>query len=209
MRIRMIALATGVAMTAALVAGCTADEGPSVSDLPPAASPTTEVSPEASTPIASPSPDGDTSPAITNGPATLPLDALGAITAAEQAIPGGSVIEADRDDEDGRQVWSVLMRDTSGAGMELYIDQESGDVIREAQEGLPGEARGDLPTLTARQGIEAALGAVAGSGSVVAFDLGTEDGRVVWAVLVSAGGGQTEVYVDANTGEIVKQEADE
>ena len=28
----------------------------------------------------------------------------------------------------------------AASGMELYVDQESGDVIREAQEGVPGEA---------------------------------------------------------------------
>jgi len=38
----------------------------------------------------------------------------------------------------------------AASGMELYVDQESGDVIREAQEGVPGEATFPLSRPTRR-----------------------------------------------------------
>lgn len=210
MRIRMIAVATGVAMTAALLAGCTSDEDSSLGDSPTAASSTADASPAATTAAveASPSAEGDTSRPPAEGAPSTPLDALGAMVVAERAIPAGTVVEVDLDDENGRQVWSVLVRDDSVMGRELYVDLNTGEVVRETQEALPVEAQGDLPPLTAQQGIEAALEAVEES-SVVAFDLGTENGSTVWAVLVTAGGGLTEVYVDATSGAILKQEAGE
>ena len=49
-----------------------------------------------------------------------------------------------------------------------------------------------------------------GRGSVVELDLGTERSVLVWEVLVSAdSGGRYELYIDATTGEVVKQERDD
>lgn len=49
-----------------------------------------------------------------------------------------------------------------------------------------------------------------GAGSEVEeFDLGTENGATVWAVVVRDADGTTEVYVDAATGDIVKEERED
>jgi uncharacterized membrane protein YkoI len=92
------------------------------------------------------------------------------------------------------------------AGTEVYIDMMSGEVVSERSEALPAEAQGQMPALTAQDGLDAAL-AAAPDTTVVEFDLGTEDGATVWTVVVNGASGETEVYVDAATGGIVKQES--
>jgi uncharacterized membrane protein YkoI len=124
--------------------------------------------------------------------------------AAALAAVSGAVVEIGTGTENGAPVWEVLVRTDDGSGVEVYVDQASGAIVKQEPEELPDEARTAAPAVTAADAIATALAAV--PGDVRDVDLGTESGTVVWEVEVAHGGGATEVYVDATTGEIVKQE---
>lgn len=198
-----VALSVGVLTGAVVLGGCSSDD-----DAPAGGSPAPTQAPSP-TPAATdvPSPTDSPSP-TTDAQAAGPLPtAQSAVDAALAIVAGGAAIEGGQTDEAGRQVWYVLVRDPAGAGTELYLARDNGDLVQQRPEPVPAVAQGDLPALTAQQGLEAALGAV--PGDVIEFDLGTEQGRTVWAVLVRGDNGRFEVYVDADTGEIIKQERDD
>jgi uncharacterized membrane protein YkoI len=75
---------------------------------------------------------------IDQEPARVPLLAAGGAPAitAQQAIgtalgevPGGTVLEADLDLEDGRLVWDVVVR-IEGGRLSVYVDAASGEVVK-------------------------------------------------------------------------------
>ena len=138
-------------------------------------------------------------------PASAPLDAQAAADAALAAVPGGAVIEIDRGTERGLPIWEVLVRNPNGGGTELYLDAATGDVIKQETAGLPPYARASAPTITASAAIAAALSAT--PGTVEEVGLGQERGSTVWEVLVAGANGRVEHYIDATTGDIIKQEA--
>lgn len=158
----------------------------------------------ADTPAAADTPGAAETPAGTDTPAaSAPTHADPAARAAQGALAAvaGDVISIDR--ERG-SVWSVLVRDTNGRGTEVYVDATNGSVSRQRSEQLPTVARSAAPTFTAIEAIDVALEAQP-SGAVHELDLGTERGVVVWEIEVR-GGGNTEFYIDASTGKIVKRE---
>lgn len=107
-------------------------------------------------------------------------------------------------DPERGSVWSVLVRDANGRGTEVYVDATDGTVNRQEREALPAVARTGAPAITAVEAIDVALKAQP-SGAVRELDLGLERTRVVWEIEVR-GGGNTEFYIDATSGQIVKQE---
>lgn len=186
------------AVAALILIGIT---GCAPSDTEPAPAPTAESS-------AGQPPSGQTpsTPDATAPDATGTLDALQAVDAAVNAA-GGVVVELGRDREDGREVWEVGVLRDDGSGIELYLDVETGEVVRERPLDLDSEQR-TAPAVTASDAITTALNTV--PGSVVELDLDTEGSRVVWEVQVDADeGGRFELYIDAATAEIVKQERDD
>ncbi len=135
-----------------------------------------------------------------------PLDARLAVDRALQLVPG-AVVELGRERERGVDVWEVGVLREDSTGTELYLAVDTGEKVRESTLRLSSEQR-TPPAVTAREAIDVALGAV--PGSIVELDLGTERGAVVWEALVSAdAGGRFEVYIDAASGAIVKQERDD
>lgn len=139
-------------------------------------------------------------------PITGPLDASGAIDRALQLAPG-AVVELGRGRERGADVWEVGVLREDASGIELYIDQQTGELVRESSLRLSSEQR-TPPAITASDAVETALAAV--PGSIVELDLGTERSTVVWEVLVAAdAGGRFELYIDATTADILKQERDD
>jgi uncharacterized membrane protein YkoI len=117
----------------------------------------------------------------------------------------GDAIAGDRTGEAGRQVWSIAVRENQNTATEVYIDRFTGELVNQQPEDLPPVARGQLPSLTAKKGIRKAL-PVSPGGTVVEFDLERFRGAPVWYVFMRGGSnGQREVYVDANSGEILKQ----
>ena len=108
-------------------------------------------------------------------------------------------------DPEGGDEWEVLIRRADGAGIELYVNAESGQTLRDRAVQVPAVARDAAPQFTAIEAIDVALAQI-GDGAVRELDIDTEAGVVVWEIVVGGGGGATEFYVDATSGDIVKQE---
>lgn len=135
-----------------------------------------------------------------------PLTASDAVARALEEVPGGAVVEMERGREGLAKVWDIDVLGSDGSGTNLYLAVEDGAVVERESTRLTGLHR-TAPELPASDAIDAALGAV--PGSVQALDLGRERGRTVWEAQVRADDSRGwEVYVDAATGEIVKQERD-
>ncbi|MBO1901225.1 PepSY domain-containing protein [Leucobacter weissii] len=126
-----------------------------------------------------------------------------AAEAALAAIPG-DVVSLDPENGD---VWSVELRDENGDGVELYINATTGEIVRRQAESLPSEARDGGPGVTALEAIDIALGALS-DGEIRELDLDTERGVVVWEIL-ARDGGEVELTIDAESGEILAQELDD
>lgn len=137
-------------------------------------------------------------------PPTQPLDASAAVRVALSTIPGGAVIEVERDTHKGRPVWEVLVRDPDGRGIELNIDPNTGSILKREWEELPWYVRDSAPAVDITTAMTKALTAAPGIIDEAELELRT-DGRLVWEIeIVTANGREIEVYVDATTGEIVR-----
>jgi hypothetical protein len=160
----------------------------------PAVDAVAEMAPEAS-PEASPA-----APALAE-----PGVALGAVGRALAEVPGGAVVDLERDREGLRRVWQVIVRPETGRGVELKLDRGDGSLVRRENTTVPALARAAAPTITAEQAIGIALDA-AGGGQVAELGLDRELRRTVWDVIVE---GTTrrgvEVWIDAETGEVLRQ----
>ena len=140
----------------------------------------------------------------TPDPPTQPLDASAAVRVALSTIPGGAVIEVERDTHEGRPVWEVLVRDPNGRGIELNIDPTTGSIVKREWEELPWYVRDSAPAVDITTAMTKALAAAPGIIDEAELELRT-DGRLVWEIeIVTANGREIEVYVDATTGEIVR-----
>lgn len=195
---RFLATVLGAAL---LIAGC----GPAVDgdDAPPPSDPATET-----TDTAPPQQDDDAGtgadeadpPTGDDAAPDLPLLALGAVEVALAHTPG-AVVELDREPT----VWEVVVL-ADGDGVELYIDIDSGEVTRERARMLSPVQR-TAPAVTAGEAIGIALTET--PGELWELDLGTERGTTVWEAMVTAeAGGEWELYISAETGEILKVERD-
>lgn len=130
------------------------------------------------------------------------MNARAAVELALKTTPG-AVVEIELGRHGTKIAWEVGVLGEDGSGVELYIHARSGEVLRQGPLRLDSEQR-TAPAVTAVEAIDIALDAV--SGRVTAADLGTERGRVVWEVDVLGTSGGMELYIDAATGEVVKQD---
>ena len=178
-----------VAATVALALGLAACGGASAPETPSQTA--------ASTPTGSPS-----EPAVAESPSGS-LDARAAVDAALAAVPGGAVIEIDRDTHQGRPVWEVVVRGSNGRGTELYIDATTGEVVKRESAEIPPYARASAPAVDVSTAMDTALSAT--PGTVEEAGLDREGGRTVWEVEVAGPDGRVEFYIDAKMGKIVKQ----
>jgi len=133
------------------------------------------------------------------------MTAAQAAEVALKTVPGGTVLEIDPGFEGGHAVWEVLVRKPDNTGVELYIQASTGTVLKQKPALVPAEAKGSSTTVTIQQASETAVAAVPG-GRLIEIDLGTFSGRTVWEALVAGANGRTEIYIDASTGKIIKQE---
>lgn len=69
---------------------------------------------------------------------------------------GDVVVELSRDREDGVEVWEVGVLRADGSGGELYLDVQTGEVLRERALDLDSEQR-SAPAVSARDAIAVAL----------------------------------------------------
>lgn len=176
---------TAILAGALLLTACS--PGSSSNDAPPPSE--TQTSPESSDPSAEDETEGA-------------VDARAAAEIALEAVPG-AVVEIELGREGTNVVWEVGVLGEDGSGVELYIDRSTGDVLRQSTLRLDSEQR-TAPAVTAVEAIDIALDA--SPGRVTAVDLGTERGQVVWEIEVIGTSGGMELYIDAATGDVVKQE---
>lgn len=130
------------------------------------------------------------------------VDAGAAVELAAETVPG-AVVELSSGTENDVPVWEVDVLGQDDSGVEVYVDTRSGEVVRQRPTDLDSDQR-PAPAITAVEAIDIALGA--GDGRVVEMDLDTDKGVRVWEVDVVASTGGIEFFIDAETGDIVKQE---
>lgn len=169
-----------------------------ISIAPPTSSPPATTSSSAS---AAPS-DRATS---TRPSASAGLDALGAAKAAETGVADSTVVELSKDDDSGSS-WEVLVR-VDGNGRELQLDQ-GGEITADQAESLSAVQRDNLPDVTVADAIKAAEKRVS-DGEVTDAELTRENQRTVWDVSVEvAGGDDYELWIDASSGKVIREERD-
>lgn len=128
------------------------------------------------------------------------LTASQAIDIALQTVPDGAVVDLGQGWERGSSYWDVVVLGPDGGAVELYLDAATGEVLEQSPVRTPLLAVDGAPATSAQQAIDTALEAVPGS-SVIEADLGREEGRLVWEIVLRGEDGRTEVYVDATSGE--------
>lgn len=187
------------AIAALTLVGCSSDSATPAETVTVTATPT-----EAMSPSEAISPTEAMTESPTNQATGTELTATEAIDAAVQLVPGDA-IEGGRTGEAGRPVWYVTVRENKNTATEVYVDRVTGDLVQKKPENVPVVAQGKLPSLTAEQGIQKAL-EVSPGGSVVEFELESFRGTPAWYVFSRGGSnGQREVYVNANSGAVLKQ----
>lgn len=135
-------------------------------------------------------------------PSGGPLDAQAAVGAALAAVPGGAVIEIEREMYLGQAVWEIVVRESNGQGVELKITVTTGDIVRREAETLPAYAQQAAPAVDIRAAMAAALVAI--PGTIDEVELDWERGRLVWEIdIITTGGQKVEIDIDATTGEII------
>lgn len=151
-----------------------------------------------------------------SGDDAVPTDdaSLAAVDAALAARPG-TVVEVERETENGRGVVRVTVVQDGGAAYEVDVDSTTGEVVR--QRPTDSDDRGEhndaataiaVPAgVTVDKARSIALGVKAGT--VREADLDDEDGRTVWDVEVrGTDGAKWEITIDAVTGDVLKTERD-
>jgi uncharacterized membrane protein YkoI len=195
--------ALGVVVAAAMLAFGGAADAARAGSMPPGTSPS---GPCPAPPASSVPAQAGSAPATAADGSVVSSRDLGAAQAADRAleIAGGAVMDIDRGTERGQAVWEVVVRQDDGSAVELYIAQATGELVAQH----PARSDADVttpPPLSVQQAVAIAEQAVPGS-AVVEADLGSDRGRIVWEVLVRASSQDVELYIDAATCEIVKQE---
>ena len=156
-----------------------------------------DTTPQAGTTASTQGPGGG-APTVTGPPATS-LDAQAAVDVALSVVPGGAVIEIERDRHDGRPTWEVVVRGADGRGVELDIDAATGEVLRQGPEELPPYARASAPAVDVVTAMVSALAVMPGVVEEAELEQ-WKDGRVVWEVeIVGTDGRHAEIYIDAET----------
>jgi uncharacterized membrane protein YkoI len=201
---RTTGLAIGLAALVLPLSACGSDElssTPTPTDI--SIAPPTSAAPSSADAGPSESP---TAAATSKRPsASAGLDALGAVKAAETGVADSTVVELSKDDDSG-SAWEATVRVGDG-GRELQIDS-GGEITSNQAESLSAVQRGNLPDVTVSDAIRAAEKQVS-DGEVTDAELTRENQRTVWDVSVEvAGDDDWELWIDASTGTVVREERD-
>lgn len=198
MSVAVLASATPLLVAGSVASATTPPDGSS----PPASSVTTPCVAASGSSASDSTPSAATEPVDTSQLADI--DASQAAAVALSAT-SGVVVDIGRERESGDAVWEVVVRQDDGSGVEHYVAVSNGEIRKQVPAAVPSEADADL-SVTIVQAMDEAVCTVPGS-TVLEVDLGTDRQRTVWGVLVGdSSGQQMELYIDATTGEVVKQE---
>lgn len=199
-----------VLVSVLLVSGCgltTDDAAPSPSGVEETATATTAGEPTDSTEEGTETSADETATTSTDEAASpnLPLDALGAVDAALAHQAGVVVVELDLEEDDS--LWEATVLADGGDGIGFYIDVTTGEVIRESRTALSSWQR-TAPAITASEAIGIALQEK--PGTLTDLDLDRDDGRVAWEAVIEADDAhEWDLYIDPQTGEILRVERDD
>jgi len=141
--------------------------------------------------------------------ATPAITFTGAGKAAGDSRPGGFVHEVQLKFENNVLVYEVEVYNADGSSTEVYVDANTGAVVRTGETDPDGGGTPDNPgdtgiSVTSDQAVAIALAAFPGL-SVRELSQDVEDAGPVWEVkLISPSGARTDVQVLIATGEIVR-----
>jgi uncharacterized membrane protein YkoI len=122
-----------------------------------------------------------------------------AAAAAAAVGSGATVLDIDREVDDGWTGWDVDVRSGDGRDYDVYVDLTGAVLDVRADSGSAPAGVGSVSTQQAAE-----IGAAATGGEVIDIWPGSEDGRSVYYVDVRTADGLVEVYVDATTGEVLE-----
>lgn len=206
--LRHTATATALAALLLGITGCSDDNDGTESDTaattaaPSPTTATTNSTVATSTP--EPTTDATGSSDTTSPPTAGDLDAAAAADVALQTTPG-FVFAIGQGNEGGQPVWEVDVARSDGTGVEHYIAMATGELLDQQSAPVPPEAA-SAPAVPIQDAIGIAIETVA-DGVVVEADLGTENSVVIWEILVTQSSArQSELYIDASDGSILKNE---
>ena len=138
-----------------------------------------------------------------------------AINAALEKVPG-TVGEVELEDEKGTIVYEIELVSTDGTEHEVEVDAQTGEVLKveadddenEEEDSQNQDKLAKQAKITEDEAINTALEKV--PGTVNEIELEVENGTVVYEIeVLSTDGTEQEVIVDAQTGEVLKVEADD
>ena len=149
-----------------------------------------------------------------NGKRTVSVE--DAIKAFQDTYPDADITSLELDTSFGKYFYKVEGVDDSKE-YEIRVDGETKKIEKEREESLDddeknGEKRKDKLALTDLLSIEKAASIAekeVGSGQATDWDLDQELGTTYWEVTVEDNGTETNVKMDARTGEILEKEVDD
>lgn len=138
--------------------------------------------------------------------------ALAAGKTASAAVGGGAVTSIET--EDGGQVWEVKVVTDSGDEHEVVISADGKRVVSgPTKDNGDAEDRAENRRLLedAELGYRAAIDKVlaARDGTITGLNLDAHRGSTVWEAEVRSGGTPYEVTIDAGSGKVIRNQADE
>ena len=139
----------------------------------------------------------------TGGATAGPIDAMQAIAFAVANTPGDAISIESRTEHDVA-VWEVVVLEAAGTAVEYLVSIGTGEILEQKP---TSNATTSAPAVSLVQAIEIAAATVPGA-PLIDANLDIEEGRVVWDVTLGqpGTGGEVELRIDAETGEVVDQE---
>ncbi|WAM17446.1 PepSY domain-containing protein [Rhodococcus sp. JS3073] len=120
-------------------------------------------------------------------------------------VPGGTVVNSEEQQRDGKTVWHVHIRDAKGWDYDVNVDAATGAVVPDSQNrettATPAPPAGGA--VTQEQAEQIAVATVPG-GTVANAEQQQRDGKAVWHIHIrDAKGWDYDVNVDASTGAVL------
>ncbi|MFC9361322.1 PepSY domain-containing protein [Rhodococcus sp. NPDC057014] len=150
--------------------------------------------------------------AMTSSPTATSAAGAAAVTKeqAEQTalatVPGGTVVNSEQQQRDGKPVWHVHIRDAKGWDYDVNVDAATGTVVSDSQDGQTTTTAAPAPpagAVTQQQAEQIALATVPG-GTVANSEQQQRDGKPVWHIHIrDAKGWDYDINVDEATGAVL------